>query len=99
MADNELFAKLQKRNQIIDAAEGDAGGDLPCALNNNEPKKSEPEVAGDLASKLEKRNRIIDSDEQGLEPELPSLKVFNPYTEFKEFSRKEIQYYQKMFNQ
>ena len=109
MADNELFAKLQKRNQIIEsAAEGEDHATLPSEAspsnNNNEPMLSpkahaEPQVEGDLASKLQKRNRIIDNDEQGLEPELPSLKVFNPYTEFKEFSRKEIQNYQKMFNQ
>ena len=52
---------------------------------------------GDLAAKLNKRNQVIDADEEGRDPELPSLQVFNPYTEFKEFSRKEILYYQKMF--
>ena len=52
----------------------------------------------ELAAKLARRNNIIDKAEEGLDPDLPSLKVFNPYTEFKEFSRKEIQHFQKMFN-
>lgn len=52
----------------------------------------------ELAAKLAKRTNIIDQAEEGSEPDLPSLKVFNPYTEFKEFSRKEIQHFQKMFN-
>ena len=53
----------------------------------------------ELAAKLAKRNNIIEADEGGLQPDLPSMKVFNPYTEFKEFSRKEIQNYQKLFNE
>ena len=56
----------------------------------------------ELASKLQKRTDRIETAEHGgdLQPaEQPSMKVFNPFTEFKEFSRKEIQHYQKMFNQ
>ena len=56
-------------------------------------------ASDELAAKLARRNNIIDKAEDGQEVDLPSLKVFNPYTEFKEFSRKEIQNYQKMFNQ
>ena len=101
MADNELFAKLQRRNQMIESAEEGQQVDLPTdsVSNNNLPKPSEPELKGDLAEKLQRRNEIIDGDEQGLEPKLPSLQVFNPYTEFKEFSRKQIQGYQRMFNE
>ena len=58
-------------------------------------------ASDELASKLQHRNDIIDSVEDGQEipaAKLPSMNVFNPYTEFKEFSRKEIQHYQKMFN-
>ena len=54
-------------------------------------------ASDELAAKLNRRNLVIDADEQGMEPELPSLRVFNPYTEFKEFTRKEIQFYEKMF--
>ena len=62
-------------------------------------------ASDELAAKLQRRNVIIDKaeemeDGEELPPaELPSLQVWNPYTEFKEFSRKEIQNYQKMFNQ
>ena len=55
-------------------------------------------ASDELAAKLARRNDIIEADEEGKDPALPSLKVFNPYTEFKEFSRKEIQHFQKMFN-
>ena len=54
----------------------------------------------ELAAKLARRNDVIDAAEEGnvIESELPSMKVFNPFTEFKEFSRKQIQGYQQMFN-
>jgi len=54
----------------------------------------------ELASKLQRRNDVITSAEEGTElpkAQMPSSMVFNPYTEFKEFSRKEIQHFQKMF--
>ena len=58
-------------------------------------------ASNELAAKLAKRTDIIEKDEAGEglpESSLPSMQVFNPYTEFKEFSRKQIQDYQKMFN-
>lgn len=51
----------------------------------------------ELAAKLERQQNI--SAEGGTSGENASMKVFNPYTEFPEFSRKEIQHYQKMFKQ
>jgi len=54
----------------------------------------------ELASKLQRRTDVITSAEDGAElppTQNPSSMVFNPYTEFKEFSRKEIQHFQKMF--
>ncbi|KAH9513495.1 EF-hand domain-containing protein D2 [Bulinus truncatus] len=50
----------------------------------------------ELAAKLNRRN-IINENEEGAPP-LPTSNVFNPYTEFKEFSRKQIQDFQKTFN-
>jgi len=50
----------------------------------------------ELASKLQRRNEI---NEGGTVESSPSSNVWNPYTEFKEFSRKEIQHFQKMFKQ
>ncbi|OWF56186.1 EF-hand domain-containing protein D2-like [Mizuhopecten yessoensis] len=52
----------------------------------------------ELAKKLERRVNINESGEDGAEPVLPSMQVWNPYTEFKEFTRKEIQGFQKTFN-
>jgi len=57
-------------------------------------------ASNELAAKLARRNDVIDAAEEGnvIESQLPSMQVFNPFTEFKEFSRKQIQGYQKMFN-
>jgi len=57
-------------------------------------------ASDELASKLQRRTDVITSAEDGTEmpqAQMPSAMVFNPYTEFKEFSRKEIQHFQKMF--
>ena len=52
----------------------------------------------ELAIKLQKQiNRNESSVHIHNENILPSMKVFNPYTEFKEFSRKEIQNLEKTF--
>ena len=59
-------------------------------------------MANELAAKLQKVNQRIEIAEQGgdLPPlEQKSFEIFNPYTEFKEFTRKQIQAYQKMFNE
>ena len=59
-------------------------------------------ASNELAAKLQKRTDIIDRAEDGEEPttsERPRVKEYDPYTEFHEFSRKEIQNFQKMFNQ
>ena len=49
----------------------------------------------ELQNKLNRRNLINEGEEGAV---LPSSNVFNPYTEFKEFSRKQIQDFQKTFN-
>lgn len=49
----------------------------------------------ELQNKLNRRNVINEGEEGAV---LPSTNVFNPYTEFKEFSRKQIQDFQKTFN-
>ena len=56
----------------------------------------------ELAAKLNIRNLINQASEDNGEevPKIqPSMKVFNPYTEFPEFSRKEIQGYEKKFKE
>ncbi|KAL3861460.1 hypothetical protein ACJMK2_007494 [Sinanodonta woodiana] len=49
----------------------------------------------ELAKKLERREKINEGVEEGT---LKSTQVFNPYTEFKEFSRKQIQDFKKTFD-
>lgn len=57
-------------------------------------------ASDELAKKLERRNMINDAgDDADAVKITPSMKVFNPYTEFPEFSRKEIQGYEKTFKQ
>ena len=50
----------------------------------------------ELAKKLSRREAINEGVEEGSIS--PQSTVFNPYTEFKEFSRKQIQDFQKTFN-
>lgn len=47
----------------------------------------------ELAKKLARRNQI----NEGEDVPRKQLEVFNPYTEFKEFSRKQIKDFEKMF--
>ena len=50
----------------------------------------------ELAKKLARRNQI--NEGEAVEPiESKANTVFNPYTEFKEFSRKQIKEFEKMF--
>ncbi|KAG9482373.1 hypothetical protein GDO78_011194 [Eleutherodactylus coqui] len=50
-------------------------------------------AADELASRLNRRLRMEDPEER----EPPHMRVFNPYTEFKEFSRKQIKDMEGMF--
>ena len=49
----------------------------------------------ELAQKLNRRNQINEGEDVEA---LPTREVFNPYTEFKEFSRKQIKDFQTTFN-
>eukprot|EP00048_Salpingoeca_helianthica_P022341 m.17743 g.17743 ORF g.17743 m.17743 type:complete len:189 (-) comp7193_c0_seq1:233-799(-) len=53
-------------------------------------------MADELAAKLARRNQI--NDGESVEPS-PEKKIFNPYTEFPEFSRKEIKEFEKKFKE
>ncbi|XP_077285589.1 EF-hand domain-containing protein D2 homolog Swip-1 [Arctopsyche grandis] len=52
---------------------------------------------GELSSKLNRRQQINDDLEEGKEVK-PQYRVVNVYTEFHEFSRKEIKQYETTFN-
>lgn len=58
-------------------------------------------ASDELAQKLNRRNVLNDEVEvSGDAPKImPSMKVFNAYTEFPEFSRSQIQGYEKTFKQ
>ena len=65
-------------------------------------------ASNELAAKLARRTEIIEKAEQlaaeeGEEAVLAAnwagqMKINNPYSEFKQFSRKQLQHFQKMFN-
>lgn len=55
-------------------------------------------VDNELAAKLRKQIMRSESDRENHDESYqPCMKVFNPYTEFKEFSRKDIQNLEKQF--
>ncbi|XP_028663628.1 EF-hand domain-containing protein D2 [Erpetoichthys calabaricus] len=97
MASDELANKLTRRLKI------EEGAGEPAALAREEPEggghteSNKPATANadtELGAKLIRRADL--NDGHG-EPQQPSKRVFNPYTEFKEFSRKQIKDMEKMF--
>ncbi|CAH1772596.1 unnamed protein product [Owenia fusiformis] len=96
MASDELAKKLQRRCQLNEEKTEDE-----VDLNIGSKATTEnSETSSELSNKLQRRNQIIDTLEDGgdVEKVLPSTQVFNPYTEFKEFTRKQIIDFQKTFN-
>ncbi|XP_041858981.1 EF-hand domain-containing protein D2 [Melanotaenia boesemani] len=95
MATDELSSKLSRRLQIEEGAED------PVALDRKQPDDSEekPAVANadpELGALLVRRGELNEGQGEHVQP---SMKVFNPYTEFKEFSRKQIKDMEKMFKE
>lgn len=97
MATDELSLKLSRRLQIEDGSEEPvAVDDSHEQQNGDHEKRSTASAGSELEAKLVRRGELNDGvgDHQQ-----PSMKVFNPYTEFKEFSRKQIKDMEKMFKQ
>ncbi|XP_073674282.1 EF-hand domain-containing protein D1 [Garra rufa] len=97
MSSEELARKLQRR---LDAEPRDTKPASPAQTgpDDEEPPPVRPGTAvnGDATSELtEKLNRRLDIHDGTAKPK--QMKVFNPYTEFKEFSRKQIKDMEKMF--
>uniref|UniRef100_A0A2K5F7U5 EF-hand domain family member D2 n=1 Tax=Aotus nancymaae TaxID=37293 RepID=A0A2K5F7U5_AOTNA len=103
-ATDELATKLSRRLQM----EGEGGGEAAeqPGLNGaaaagaagapDEAAEALGSADCELSAKLLRRADL----NQGIgEPQSPSRRVFNPYTEFKEFSRKQIKDMEKMFKQ
>lgn len=93
MASEELAKKLQSRLAATQEAEPRPEPEQSPVR----PKPQEPEAAcGDSSSELSaKLTRRLDINEGNAAPR--PTRVFNPYTEFKEFSRKQIKDMETMF--
>ncbi|XP_058499504.1 EF-hand domain-containing protein D2 [Solea solea] len=96
MASDELSQKLGRRLLIEEGAEAPVAVDVdePGPQGESEEKESAANADSELGAKLARRGAL---NEGVGEPCQPSLKVCNPYTEFKEFSRKQIKDMEKMF--
>ncbi|XP_033910154.1 EF-hand domain-containing protein D2 [Acipenser ruthenus] len=99
MASDELASKLTRRLKIEEGAEEPVsltGTQDGVGGRSEEEKPSTANADSELGAKLLRRTDINDGV---AEHQQPSKKVFNPYTEFKEFSRKQIKDMEKMFKQ
>ncbi|KAF3859841.1 EF-hand domain-containing protein D2 [Dissostichus eleginoides] len=94
MATDELSSKLSRRLQIEEGAEEPVAVDLFGTQDGSEDKPSTANADSELGAKLQRREEL--NEGQG-EHQQPSMKVLNPYTEFKEFSRGQIKDMEKMF--
>lgn len=95
MATDELSSKLSRRLKIEEGAEDLVALDLLGHQNNgSESKPCTTDEDSELGAKLLRREEL----NEGMgEPRQPSMKIFNPYTEFKEFSRNQIRDMEKLF--
>ncbi|XP_045912310.1 EF-hand domain-containing protein D2 [Micropterus dolomieu] len=94
MATDELSSKLSRRLQIEEGAEDPVAVDVPGHENGSEVKPSTANADSELGAKLMRREGLNEGHGEHCQP---SMKVFNPYTEFKEFSRKQIKDMEKIF--
>lgn len=98
MASEELAQKLQRRLLLEEsgaAAEGDEReAEVPAPSEAGEEERSCLTASADaeLSAKLARRHDI---NEGAAQPRRAA--VFNPYTEFKEFSRRQIKDMERMF--
>ncbi|XP_078522130.1 EF-hand domain-containing protein D1 [Lissotriton helveticus] len=93
MASEELASKLQRRLLLGDA-EPPAPEDSAPLAGEEVPQEKPPTASADseLSAKLSRRQDI---NEGSARPR--QSRVFNPYTEFKEFSRKQVKDMEDMF--
>lgn len=92
MASDELSSKLSHRLKIEEGAMDPVALDGPSPHNGAEEKPSTANADAELNAKLLRREAINEGES------LPrTTKVFNVYTEFKEFSRKQIKDMELMF--
>jgi len=98
MAESELAQRLARRQNIIEGLESaptegiEPKSNLP--VNQDEDKNTTDSADNELAQKLKRQGNINEGTEQA---STNSTKVFNPNTEFKEFSLKQLREYKAMF--
>lgn len=92
MASDELSSKLSQRLKIEEGALDPVAVDGPYAHHDAGEKASTANADAELNAKLLRRDAINEGES------VPrTAKVFNVYTEFKEFSRKQIKDMEAMF--
>lgn len=94
MATDELSSKLSRRLLIEEGAEEAVAVDGQEQENGSEEKSTTANADSELGAKLMRRGELNEGQGEHCQP---STKVFNPYTEFKEFSRKQIKDMEKLF--
>ncbi|XP_020486001.1 EF-hand domain-containing protein D2 [Labrus bergylta] len=94
MATDELTSKLSRRLQIEEGEEEPVAVDGSGQENGSEEKSTTANADSELGKKLQRREELNEGQGEHMQP---SMKVFNPYTEFKEFSRHQIKDMEKMF--
>nr|XP_046254175.1 EF-hand domain-containing protein D2 [Scatophagus argus] len=94
MATDELSSKLTRRLQIEEGAEDPVALVIPRCQNGSEDKPTTANADSELGAKLMRREELNEGQGEHCQP---STKVFNPYTEFREFSRNQIKDMGRMF--
>ncbi|CAM4672107.1 EF-hand domain-containing protein D2 [Caretta caretta] len=104
MATDELASKLSRRLQLEEGEGEGEGGGGPEGQNGEaaapEPDGPEPLGGGagdELSARLQRRTELSQGGGE-LSPG-GGRKVFNPYTEFREFSRRQIRDMERLFRQ
>ncbi|KAM9317216.1 EF-hand domain-containing protein D1 [Gastrophryne carolinensis] len=98
MAEDELAKKLQRR-LVLEDGEQNGGApteeDISIRLEGEDDKPATANADFELSAKLNRRSDINAGNA------VPANRgaIFNPYTEFKEFSRKQIKDMEKMFKE
>lgn len=113
MVDNELSRKLNRRLQLNEEPNGDvetsqdqpdrlsvSNGAAPLQrkISSGSSTGSEKGISGSASNELsQKLSRRQDINEGSMEDFKPVQRAFNPNTEFKEFARRQIKDYEKIF--
>ncbi|MEE6483483.1 hypothetical protein FKM82_013564 [Ascaphus truei] len=93
MAVDELASRLNRRLRIGAGEPEDVSDDERCHREHG--NNAGPE----LSAQLQRRSDLSDEAGAGERQQPPCRRVFNPYTEFKEFTRKQIKDMEKMFRE